>query len=202
MTDARLPDRWLSDRRFLRLSGEAFKLYAVMLLFSVANRTDGHIDDEDMALLPGVDPGNVAELDDVGIVEPTDDGWLLTEFASTQTSRAELEAGEESRRLERLRKAREREQKAAAKAGADGSDGQSKDLSSGTSGGQSSGRPGGQPRLGKDKDRQGQGKDTQGQAGVTDDRCPDCSRPWTDAPRPFVDGLCADCKSERNKGAA
>ena len=91
MTDARLPDRWLSDRRFLRLSGDAFKLYSIMLMFSVANRTDGHLADEDMALLPGVDPGNVAELDDVGIVQDTEDGWLITEFSSTQTSRAELE---------------------------------------------------------------------------------------------------------------
>ena len=43
MTDARMPERWLSDRRLLRLSDAAYRLHLTGLLWSVANRTDGEV---------------------------------------------------------------------------------------------------------------------------------------------------------------
>jgi hypothetical protein len=39
MTDARFPERWLNDRRLLRLSDAAFRLFVISLTWSVSNRT-------------------------------------------------------------------------------------------------------------------------------------------------------------------
>lgn len=194
MTDCRMPERWLSDRRVLRLSGDAFKLLGIAMMFSVANRTDGEIHDDDVPLLPAVDAAYFAELESNDLVECTPTGWFLLDFAATQTSRQELEKNEESRRLDRERKARERAEKAAAKVADSGQ-------SPGPSTGPSAGRPTGQPRQGK-AGKARQGKSTQGQGGVTPLGCRDCSRPWSEAPRPHHDGLCSECLSARNAANA
>ena len=47
MTDARLPEPWLSDRRLSRLSDAHYRSYIQALLFSVSNRTDGVIEPDD-----------------------------------------------------------------------------------------------------------------------------------------------------------
>ena len=49
MTDARFPERWLNDRRVLRLPDDAFRLFVLSLAWSVANQADGRIYD----LTPG-----------------------------------------------------------------------------------------------------------------------------------------------------
>lgn len=110
MTDARHPERWLNDRRFLRLSGDAYKLHSCLLMWSVSNRTDGVIDDQDLALVPGVKHDAIDELVAAGLLErsATGDGWSLTEFIGTQTSRSGLEALEGQRRRDREKKARKR----------------------------------------------------------------------------------------------
>jgi hypothetical protein len=56
MTDARFPERWLNDRRVLRLPDDAFRLFVLSLAWSVANQTDGRIYDEDQALVPPARP--------------------------------------------------------------------------------------------------------------------------------------------------
>jgi hypothetical protein len=38
MTDARFPERWLQDRRVLRLSDVGFRLFTLSLAWSVSNR--------------------------------------------------------------------------------------------------------------------------------------------------------------------
>lgn len=57
MTDARFPERWLNDRRVLRLSDPAFRLFVISLTWSVSNRTYGELydDDDDLLLIPRVD---------------------------------------------------------------------------------------------------------------------------------------------------
>ena len=40
MTDARLPERWLNDRRLQRHSADHYRAFVNALLWSVANRTD------------------------------------------------------------------------------------------------------------------------------------------------------------------
>ena len=43
MTDARLPERWLNDGRLQRVSASAYRLFGNGLMWTVANRTDGHL---------------------------------------------------------------------------------------------------------------------------------------------------------------
>ena len=62
MTDARFPERWLNDRRVLRLPDDAFRLFVLSLAWSVANRTDGVLKDDDLPLIPGYSPEPAAAL--------------------------------------------------------------------------------------------------------------------------------------------
>ncbi|AQA24804.1 hypothetical protein BTZ20_4474 [Rhodococcus sp. MTM3W5.2] len=43
LTDARLPERLLTDRRYQTLPLDAFKSYHVALMWAVSNRTEGLI---------------------------------------------------------------------------------------------------------------------------------------------------------------
>ena len=51
----RFPERWLNDRRVLSLSDPAFWLYVIPLTWSVFNRADGELYDDDLLLIPRVD---------------------------------------------------------------------------------------------------------------------------------------------------
>lgn len=91
MTDARFPERWLNDRRVVRLSDAAYRLFTVSLTWSVANRTDGHLERDDLALMLSVDKSASDELTRCGLWQPDDDGWVIMDFSVTQTSRDQLE---------------------------------------------------------------------------------------------------------------
>lgn len=67
MTDARLPERWLNDRRLLKLPDDAFRLFVTALVWSVANKTDGVLLDEELPLIPGTDPRCHAQLVEAGL---------------------------------------------------------------------------------------------------------------------------------------
>jgi hypothetical protein len=47
VTDARFPERWLNDRRV--------RLFVISLTWSVSNRTDGDLYDDDLLLIRRVD---------------------------------------------------------------------------------------------------------------------------------------------------
>ena len=108
MTDARLPERWLNDRRLARLSDAAFRLYVTALMWAVANRTEGLLAADDLPLMPRVDLGRVDELEKAGLWTRDQDGWLIAEFVETQTSNEQLAATARARLLARDRKARQR----------------------------------------------------------------------------------------------
>jgi hypothetical protein len=109
MTDARLPDRLLNDRRLQRLQPQHFKAYVNGLMWSVSNRTDGVILPEDLALIPGFSAGSDTVLADAGLWKRRkSDGWLIEDYAATQSSRSQLEALEGYRKREREEKARQR----------------------------------------------------------------------------------------------
>lgn len=108
MTDARLPERWLNDRRLLRLRDDTFRLFATSLMWSVANKTDGVLDDDDLPLIPGVNPGIAGELAKAGLWKREQDHWLIVEFEETQTTSADLDHLAYQRRQARDRKRRER----------------------------------------------------------------------------------------------
>ncbi|KUI13458.1 hypothetical protein AU191_16850 [Mycolicibacterium acapulense] len=120
MTDARLPERWLNDRRLQRLSPEHYRAYVNTLLWSVANRTDGRIEQEDLGLIPHWSANAAKAFVDAGLFTPQPRGWLLTDYAATQTSRDELATLEDLRARERQKKARQRAKaKAALEGGAE-----------------------------------------------------------------------------------
>jgi hypothetical protein len=143
MTDARHPERWLNDRRILRLSAEAYKLHSFAMMYAVSNRTDGRLDDEDFALLAGVDRSRVPELQEAGLLKWNRGKWLLTEFRDTQTSKSELDSLDNQRRRDRDKKTRKRAAAREAAAAAGSSPGE-----------QSPGVSPGTP-VGQDKDRTG-----------------------------------------------
>jgi hypothetical protein len=111
MTDARFPERWLNDRRLVRLPDAVFRLFIVSLAWSVANRTDGRIYDDDLPLIPGgQDGGHVWILADTGIWIRCHDRsyWLIADFEETQTTREQLEATATARQKARDKKRRQR----------------------------------------------------------------------------------------------
>jgi len=111
MTDARLPERWLNDRRVVRLSDGAFRTFVTSLVWSVANRTDGVIDSDDLDVVHGASRDKVPELVAAGLYEPDGSVHLIVDFAATQTSRDQLLRLENMRRQEREKKARQRARK-------------------------------------------------------------------------------------------
>lgn len=116
MTDARLPERWLSDRRLARLKDDEYRSFVQALMWSVCNRTEGRIEPADLALIPSFAPGAQDSLADSGLFTalPRGRGWLITDFELTQTTRARLEQLDRKRVQDRDRQARHRAAKAAA----------------------------------------------------------------------------------------
>jgi hypothetical protein len=112
MTDARFPDRWLNDRRLLRLTDRAHRGFICALVWSVSNHTDGEIEPEDLSLIHGFSPGCEDELVASKLWIEIDHGWRVVDFADTQTSAAEHEALSKARLSNRERQARWRAKKA------------------------------------------------------------------------------------------
>ena len=96
VTDARIPDRWPSDRRFRRrrLSDPAYRSYMQALTWSVTNRTEGVIEPGDLSDIADFDVAAIRELTGGDLWEPRgpDNGWLIIDFQQTQTGRDLLES--------------------------------------------------------------------------------------------------------------
>jgi hypothetical protein len=107
VTDARYPERWLNDRRIMRLSDPAFRLFVIANAWAVANRTDGVLHDDDLWLMATVDAACCGELAKVSLWQRDQDRWLIVDYASTQTLSAQLDALDRKRQLDRQRKARQ-----------------------------------------------------------------------------------------------
>lgn len=114
MTDARFPERYLSDRRVLRLTADEFRGWSFATIWSVSNRTDGLILNDELPLVPFMKAETARKLESCGLWSATGDGWVIADFDQTQTSRHELEVLDNARRRDREKKARQR----AAKSGA------------------------------------------------------------------------------------
>lgn len=114
--DMRYPERWMNDRRINRLSDAEHRAYVLALVWSVANGTDGVITVEDLELMPkpvtreALEGLKRAELVSEQLTAAGELVWLLSEYESTQTTRAEREALETARRArkeaQRVRRAR------------------------------------------------------------------------------------------------
>ncbi|MEO6115979.1 MAG: hypothetical protein ABIP33_06305 [Pseudolysinimonas sp.] len=108
MVDARFPEKWLTDRRLMRLSTSAFRSFSTALIWSVSNQTEGVIHSEDWPTIPAFMPIDVAELVSSGLWAEIEGGWEIAVFAGTQTTRDELMVLERVRRDWRTQKARRR----------------------------------------------------------------------------------------------
>ncbi len=85
-------------------------------MWSVANRTDGQIEQGDIGMVPHWSAGAAKAFVDAGLFTPQSDGWLIADYLATQTSSEQLVANEKQRAKERDKKARQRAEKAAGKA--------------------------------------------------------------------------------------
>lgn len=109
MTDARIPERYLMDRRVAKLSDAAFRTYILGTTWAVSNMTDGYITQDDFGLIPSSNPLVISELVDSGLwLAQERGGWLIADYEKTQTSRSELETLAKVRRRDREKKARQR----------------------------------------------------------------------------------------------
>lgn len=115
----RFPERWLNDRRLLRLSDQDHRTFVMSLLWTVANRTDGLIETEDLPLIPTARPDSAQALLAAGLWTKHRQGWSVTDWSATQTSREELEVSAENRRKGRVKKANQRAAKVADSVGED-----------------------------------------------------------------------------------
>jgi hypothetical protein len=172
MTDARFPERWLNDRRFVRLSDRAFRGYINALTWSVANRTDGFICRDDVDLIQSFNLSAAGDLVVAALLSVDGEGWLIREYEATQTSRAELDVLDNARRRDREKKRQQRARRAV-----DDFD-NSRSASPGTNGGTA---------LGQDRP----GQDRPGQAHQEGAPLPRCT--WhMDQP----DAACRNCREE------
>jgi hypothetical protein len=114
MTDARYPSHWMHDARIQALSGDHFRALMHALAWCATNRTDGLIRPDDLPLIYRVDAHAITAFIAAGLCAELDDGWLLTEYLATQTSRAEFEASDRARLKARQRKAEQRAKQSAA----------------------------------------------------------------------------------------
>jgi len=108
MTDARYPERWLNDRRVLRLSDQEHRMFVVSLAWSVSNREDGWLDPDDLRLIPGWSADVLPGLERSGLWEMRDKRWFITVFADTQSTKTQLEGLDLKRRQDRDRQAKKR----------------------------------------------------------------------------------------------
>jgi hypothetical protein len=162
MTDTRFPERFITDRRIRRLSDPAHRLYVNAMVWSVVNRTDGVIYDDDLPLIPDVDQASADELIKAELWRRDKDRWRIVDFAATQTSKHELEVLENVRRREREKKARQR----AAAAAEDESRTVPRDVPSGLSPGTAQ-----EGQEGKDRHLEGE------LAGTSPAACTACDQP-------------------------
>lgn len=113
VTDARLPERWLNDRRMARLSDGDWRAFTSVLMWSVSNRTDGVIHPEDVELIPRFDVDRAGRLVSADILVNLTEGWLINEFVTTQTTAKKLASADLARVRHRETQHRYTERKAA-----------------------------------------------------------------------------------------
>jgi hypothetical protein len=113
MADARFPVEWMTDPRVRGLSGDHLRALMHALAWSATARTDGVIRFEHLPMVPCLDADALAVFVAADLAAELDDGWLMTVYETTQTTRAEFEASDYARAKWRERKANQRKRNAA-----------------------------------------------------------------------------------------
>lgn len=201
MTDARFPERWLNDRRIIRLTDSAFRTFVLGMTWAVANRTDGYVATDDLDLVHGAKASDADDLVKASLWSRADDaGYWIEDFTKVQTSAAQLDGLEHKKAQDRARAKKYREKNRGAEPDPD----------------PSSSRDGSRDGS-RDPSRDDIGQDTTGQdrPGALDEEAPrtrDVTRDktasspsepcFTCGVRPAVNGSdCLECSSaDRNAG--
>lgn len=112
MADARIPERYLVDRRIMRLTDAERSSLFLATLWSVSNRTDGRIERGDLPIIPMFREEVVHTLVVHGLwVEDGPDAWMIADYQRDQTTRSQFEVLDNNRRRERDKKRRQRSKK-------------------------------------------------------------------------------------------
>lgn len=110
MTDARFPERWLNDRRIIRLTDSAFRTFVLGMTWAVANRSDGYVSSDDLDLVHGAKAADADELVKASLWSRADDaGYWIEDFTKVQTSAAQLDGLEHRKAQDRARAKKYRE---------------------------------------------------------------------------------------------
>lgn len=97
------------DVRVNRLPATAWRSYTHSLMWAVSNRTDGHIQPDDLPMIPMFVSGDEVTLVSSGLWIEESNGWWIDRFDLDQTTKAQLESAERKRATDRDRKARQRQ---------------------------------------------------------------------------------------------
>ncbi|PZF61883.1 hypothetical protein DEJ33_15735 [Curtobacterium sp. MCPF17_047] len=153
MTDARFPERYLSDRRVLKLKPDVFRGWVLTTAWSVSNRTDGYVAQDDLPLLPFMPQNGPATLVSLDLWAAVEGGWLISDFEQTQTSKHDLEVLDNMRRAQRQKKARQRAAKGSTPSFSDVPGDSTGDVYPGTSRGRVPEDKTGEERPGRDQEK-------------------------------------------------
>lgn len=110
MVSANIPEQWLSNVSILRLSYRARDHHTMLLMWSVANRTDGAIPRDIDIFQPTITAEGIEELVKAGFLLDRGEDFLLTKYEESQSSSAQIDAGvlAARRNSDKLRKRRQR----------------------------------------------------------------------------------------------
>ncbi|MFJ3289946.1 hypothetical protein ACIPMW_32260 [Streptomyces sp. NPDC086669] len=104
----KLDDRFPSHRKIALLSDRAFRLHVSAICWCAENLTDGRIGDRELALITRVRgvKATAKQLEDAGLWDRTDDGWLIHDYLDYNPSREQvlLERKKNAERQERFRR--------------------------------------------------------------------------------------------------
>jgi hypothetical protein len=105
----KLDDRFPSHRKVALLSDRAFRLHVSAICWSSENLTDGRIAERELPLLAKVRgiKATAQQLEDAGLWDRTEDGWVIHDYLDFNPSRAQVQA-ERKKNAERQEKFRQR----------------------------------------------------------------------------------------------
>jgi hypothetical protein len=104
----RLDDRFPSHRKVALLSDRAFRLHVSAICWCAENLTDGHIRERELAVVAHVRSlkATAQQLEDAGLWDRVDDGWVIHDYLSYNPSREQViaERKKNAERQERFRR--------------------------------------------------------------------------------------------------
>jgi len=105
----KLDDRFPSHRKVALLSDRAFRLHVSAICWCSENLTDGRISDRELTLVAHIRglKATAKQLEDAGLWDRTDDGWVIHDFLDYNPSREQTLA-ERKKNAERQEKFRRR----------------------------------------------------------------------------------------------